>query len=81
MHHVAGRAPARLCRLTALGRGSLLRYPAPMSNPIKPSGADVWANLRSAGSPLAALRGMAANTWLKLKRRDDCCGNYGDPGC
>ena len=52
-----------------------------MSNPIKPSGADVWANLRRAGSPLAALRGMAANTWLKLKRRDDCCGNYGDPGC
>ena len=53
----------------------------PMSDRIKPSGADVWANLRGAGSPLAALRGMAANTWLKLKRRDDCCGNYGDPGC
>ena len=52
-----------------------------MSDRIKPSGADVWANLRGARSSLAALRGMAANTWLKLKRRDDCCGNYGDPGC
>lgn len=51
-----------------------------MSDPIKPSGADVWTNLRGAG-PLAALRGMAANTWIKLRRRDNCCGNYGDPGC
>lgn len=52
-----------------------------MANSPKPSGADVWANLRGARSPLAALRGMAGNTWLKLRRRDDCCGNYGDPGC
>ena len=72
---------ARLRPLTAMGRSRALRYPALMSDRIKPSGADVWANLRGAGSPLAALRGMAANTWLKLKRRDDCCGNYGDPGC
>lgn len=52
----------------------------PMSDRIKPSGADVWANLRGAGA-LAAVRGMAANTWIKLRRRDNCCGNYGDPGC
>ena len=51
-----------------------------MSDRIKPSGADAWANLRRAGA-LAAVRGMAANTWIKLRRRDNCCGNYGDPGC
>lgn len=52
-----------------------------MTKSVRPSGADAWANLRGARSPLAALRGMAGNTWLKLRRRDDCCGNYGDPGC
>ena len=52
-----------------------------MANSVRPSGADVWANLRGAGNPLAALRGMAANSWVKLRRREDCCGNYGDPGC
>lgn len=48
---------------------------------IKPSLVDVLRNLRGAGSPLAAVRGMAGNTWLKMQRRDNCCGNYGDPGC
>ena len=52
-----------------------------MTKSVRPSGADVWANLRGARSPLSALRGMAGNTWLKLRRRDNCCGNYGDPGC
>ena len=51
-----------------------------MSERLRPSGRDVWANLRSA-SALAALRGLASNTWIKLRTRSDCCGNYGDPGC
>jgi hypothetical protein len=21
------------------------------------------------------------NTWLKIRTRSDCCGNYGEPGC
>ncbi len=46
-----------------------------------PSLADTLANLRSADSPLEAMRGMLSNTWIKLRRRDNCCGNYGDPGC
>lgn len=52
-----------------------------MHKRVSPSGGDVWANLRRADGPLAALRGMAANTWLKLRRGDNCCGRYGDPGC
>ncbi len=52
-----------------------------MSGRINPSGSDAWDNLRGAGGPFAALRGLAANTWLKLRNRDNCCGNYGDPGC
>ena len=47
----------------------------------KPSLIDVLRNLRGAGGPLAAVRGMAGSTWLKIQRRDNCCGNYGDPGC
>lgn len=23
----------------------------------------------------------AGNHWLKLRRLDSCCGNYGQPGC
>jgi hypothetical protein len=24
---------------------------------------------------------LLRNTWLKLRTRSDCCGNYGEPGC
>jgi hypothetical protein len=48
---------------------------------VKPSLGDVLRNLRGAGNPLTAVRGMASNTLLKIQRRDNCCGNYGDPGC
>ena len=46
-----------------------------------PSFADTIANLRNARHPLAALRGIVVNNWIKLRRLDNCCGNYGDPGC
>ena len=52
-----------------------------MADSIQPSGSDAWANLRGASSPLAAVRGMLSNTWVKIRNRDDCCGNHGDPGC
>ena len=48
---------------------------------VKPSLGDMLRNLLGAGNPLTALRGMAGNTLLKIQRRDNCCGNYGDPGC
>jgi hypothetical protein len=24
---------------------------------------------------------IAANNWLKVRRREACCGHYGEPGC
>ena len=48
---------------------------------VQPSLGDVLRNLRGAGNPLTAMRGMVSNTRLKMQRRDNCCGNYGDPGC
>ena len=48
---------------------------------VQPSLGDLLRNLRGAGNPLAAIRGMVSNTRLKAQRRDNCCGNYGAPGC
>jgi hypothetical protein len=48
---------------------------------VRPSGGDAWANLRHASSPLVALRGFFGNSWTKMRRRDNCCGQYGEPGC
>ncbi len=52
-----------------------------MSDHPTPSLGDVLANLRSADNPLQAARGFVSNAWTKLRARDNCCGNYGDPGC
>jgi hypothetical protein len=27
------------------------------------------------------LRMTLSNNWIKLRNRQDCCGNYGQPGC
>ncbi len=51
------------------------------SGKVRPSLGDVIRNLRHASSPWAAAKGMAANTKIKIQRRDNCCGHYGDPGC
>ena len=32
-----------------------------------PLGRKIWLVLR--------------NSWLKIRTRSDCCGNYGEPGC
>ena len=48
---------------------------------VRPSLGDVLRNLRHARNPWVALQGMASNTKIKIQRRDNCCGNYGDPGC
>lgn len=52
-----------------------------MADKPTPSIGDTIANLRSADSPLHALRGFFGNAWIKMRKRDNCCGNYGDPGC
>jgi hypothetical protein len=39
-------------------------------------------NWRSSDAPLGAkLRQFARNNWLKLKRRQSCCGHDGEVGC
>jgi len=55
-----------------------------MSEPprkVRPSLGDAGRNLRHASNPWAAVRGWMSNTALKIRRRDNCCGNYGEPGC
>jgi hypothetical protein len=27
------------------------------------------------------LKLVIRNTWIKIRTRSDCCGNYGEPGC
>jgi hypothetical protein len=27
------------------------------------------------------IRLVLRNTWIKIRTRSDCCGNYGEPGC
>ncbi len=48
---------------------------------VEPSLGDVLRNLRGARNLLVAARGMVSNSRIKIQRRDNCCGNYGDPGC
>ena len=41
----------------------------------------LMANLRQ---PMPAWRKLGlvlSNTWIKLRKRQGCCGNYGQPGC
>lgn len=33
------------------------------------------------GSFATKLRLAARNNWTKLRRRSNCCGNHGEPGC
>ncbi len=38
-------------------------------------------NLRQPMAFGEKMRLAARNTWLKIKRRDSCCGHPGEPGC
>ena len=41
-----------------------------------------WQNLTRGDLPLSArLSRIAANNWVKISRRQACCGHYGEPGC
>jgi hypothetical protein len=42
---------------------------------------ETWANLRQPMPLGRKLRLIARNTWIKIRTRSDCCGNYGEPGC
>ena len=32
-------------------------------------------------SPVQRVRKIVGNFWVKVSKRQRCCGNYGDPGC
>jgi hypothetical protein len=40
-----------------------------------------WVNLTQPGPLGWKLRRIVANTTIKVRRRQQCCGNHGEPGC
>jgi hypothetical protein len=40
-----------------------------------------FRNLRGHQPLGERLRLILRNNWLKVRRRRDCCGNFGQPGC
>ncbi len=48
----------------------------------RPNPLSAFANLRGTGLPWhRVLSLMATNNWRKLRTAQNCCGNYGAPGC
>lgn len=47
----------------------------------RPSIRDSIVNLRRSIGRRHAVYGLLSNTLTKMRRLDNCCGNYGDPGC
>ncbi len=39
------------------------------------------ANLRNGDGLGHFLRSVVVTNWIKLRRLEQCCGRYGDPGC
>jgi hypothetical protein len=53
--------------------------PAPRS---RPSLRAVFANWSTFDAPFCTkVRMVATNNLTKLRKRQDCCGNHGQPGC
>ena len=49
---------------------------------VRPSLSDVRANWRESDLPFFSKLGAAfGNTWTKMRTRQNCCGNFGEPGC
>jgi hypothetical protein len=40
-----------------------------------------WSNLRRPMPLWRKLRLILSNNLIKLRKRQSCCGNYGQPGC
>ncbi|MGH9063220.1 MAG: hypothetical protein ACRD0L_04475 [Acidimicrobiales bacterium] len=48
----------------------------------KPSLGAVVSNWRTYDAPFATKARLAlSNNWTKIAKRQDCCGNHGQPGC
>lgn len=52
-----------------------------MAKHPRPSVRDSIINLRRSISRRHALYGLIANSLIKARRLDNCCGDYGAPGC
>ena len=49
---------------------------------VRPSFSAVRANWRNSDLPFFGKLGAAfRNSLTKIRKRDNCCGNYGEPGC
>lgn len=49
---------------------------------VQPSLRDSLTNWRQSQLPFFSKMRMAMrNNWTKLRTRQNCCGNYGQPGC
>lgn len=42
---------------------------------------EAMGNLRQPMSLRRKLYLVSRNSWIKIRSRSDCCGNYGEPGC
>ena len=53
------------------------------SNPRpRPSLQALRSNWKDYDAPVPTkLRLALANNWIKIRNRQDCCGNHGQPGC
>ncbi|MCY4619508.1 MAG: hypothetical protein OXD50_13330 [Chloroflexi bacterium] len=47
----------------------------------RPSVRDSIINLRRSIGRRHAIYGLIKNTLIKVRRLDNCCGDYGAPGC
>ena len=49
---------------------------------VQPSLRDARTNWRQSALPFFSKMRMAlGNNWTKLRTRQNCCGNFGQPGC
>ena len=43
---------------------------------------DSWRNFREYDAPVTKkVRMVFSNNWKKVRTREQCCGNLGQPGC
>lgn len=47
----------------------------------RPTLGDTITNLRRSIGRRHAIYGLIKNNLIKVRNVDNCCGNYGDPGC
>ena len=49
---------------------------------VRPSIREARTNWRDSSLPFfSKLRMALANNWTKVRTRQNCCGNFGQPGC